>query len=257
MRHNYVGDEGDYAKLALLRALEGHGQLGVNWYLTVHEEGEGTPGGADGNKLAHLQEGDEDWLYLDDALLVQMRRSLERWIRGDRHIAHLEAMLPGAVVFAGELPTGDPRYSPAQREARRQQWHRDALAALAGADVVFVDPDNGFEVKSHGPRSKRRCKYAAYSEVADYLARGQAVVAYQHRPRVTWEKLVATVKAELRSHDVPTAVPGFIAFGSRGFFLMHRDPAVVARMMASADEPVRRSDMAAAPRLTITVVPPA
>ncbi len=257
MRHNYVGDEGDYAKLALLRALEGHGQLGVNWYLTVHEEGAGSPGGADGNKLAHLQEGDDDWLYLDDALLVQMRRSLERWIRGDRDIAHLEAMLPGAVFFAGELPTGDPRYSPAQREVRRQEWHRDALAALEGADVVFVDPDNGFEVKSHGPRSKRRCKYAAYSEVADYLARGQAVVAYQHRPRVTWEKLVTTVKAELRSRDVPTAVPGFIAFGSRGFFLMHRDPAVVARMMASADELVRRSDMAAAPKLTITVMPPA
>lgn len=231
MRHNYVGDEGDYAKLALLRALQGDDRLGVNWYLTVHEEGEGAPGAGDGNKLSHLT--DDDWLWLDKALLVDMRRSLRRWLAGDRHIEHLEELLPDATFFGDELPTGELK--GAERRAARDAWHHRALAALADTDLVFVDPDNGFEVKSRGPGSKWRCKYATYAEVSDYLARGQAVVAYQHKPRLTWEKAVAKVRAELREHGVPTADPGFLAFGSRGFFVMHRDPAVVSRLVRKAE----------------------
>lgn len=231
MRHNYVGDEGDYAKLALLRALQGDDRLGVNWYLTVHEEGAGTPGATDGNKLAHLT--DDDWLWLDEALLVQMRRSLRRWLAGDRHIEHLEEILSEAVFFGEELPTGELK--GAARRAARAAWHQRALVALADADVVFVDPDNGFEVKSRGPGSKWRCKYAAYAEVSGYLARGQAVVAYQHKPRLSWDTAVAKVRRELSEHGVPTADPGFIAFGSRGFFVMHSDPAVVSRLMRKAE----------------------
>lgn len=253
MRHNYVGDEGDYAKLALLRALQGEERLGVNWYLTVHEEGEGTPGGADGNKLAHLT--DDDWLWLDEALLLRMRESLQRWVAGDRHIEHLEELLPGATFFGDELPTGELK--GAVRKAAREAWHERALARLADADVVFVDPDNGFEVKSRGPGSKWRCKYATYAEVSDYLARGQAVVAYQHKPRLTWEEAVAKVRADLRERAVPTADPGFIAFGSRGFFVMHPDPAVVDAMVRRAERLVRGSDGAPVQKLTVTVMRPA
>lgn len=46
MRHSYAGDEGDDAKLALLRALTRDRRLGVNGYLTLHPEGDGQPGRA-------------------------------------------------------------------------------------------------------------------------------------------------------------------------------------------------------------------
>ena len=252
MRHTYVGDQGDYAKLALLRAVQDEFSLGVNWYLTVHDEKPGA-GGGDGRKLSHLT--DDDWRYLDAALLDRMRLSLDRWLRGDRHIAHLEKLLPGAVFFGEELPTG--RVPLGERVAAREAWHRQALDVLADVDVVFVDPDNGFEVRSRGPRAKWRCKYATYGEVADYLARGQAVVAYQHQPRTTWADVVAGVRDQLRAREVPTAPPGFVSFGSRGFFLMHRDPDSVRRLTAIARRVAERSPVPGSPRLTPTVIPPA
>ena len=259
MRHNYVGDEGDYAKLALLRALARDQQLGVNWYLTVHEEtpkqpahGASTPQG-DGYKLDHLVHPDE-WSDLDAALLERMVESLRGLREEERHIEKLEVLLPGADFFQAPLPTGSD--SPAERRAARRAWHQTALQRLAGAEIVFVDPDNGFEVKSHGPGSKWRCKYAAYDEVADYLARGQAVVAYQHRPRVTWAELVAQTKAEIAAHGVPTAPLGFIAFGSRGFFLMHRDPAEVKQLTIRAQALKDACDEAGWTKLKIDVIAP-
>lgn len=250
MRHNYVGDEGDYAKLALLEVLSAGRTLGVNWYLTDHEEGEGQQGAGDGNKLAHLT--DDDWLYLDDLLLMRMRKSLDDWLRGNRHIGQLEALLPGAVFHREPLPTG--AVPMALRAAVRDDWHLEALDALEAADIVFVDPDNGFEIASVGRKAKRRCKYATYAEISDYLDRGQAVVAYQHKPRLSWAKVVEKVCADLRAHGVPTADPGFIAFGSRGFFLMHPDPPVVEGMTQRAKVLEARSSDAPVPKLTVTVM---
>lgn len=251
MRHNYAGDEGDYAKLALLRALTRGRRLGVNWYLTVHSEGEGQVGAGDGNLRKHLRE--DGWDHLDPELLDRMRSVFGRIEPADRSIDHLEdaTMLPGATFFGNPLPTGATPH--AERVAARLSWHEMALHRLEDTDVVFVDPDNGFQVKSQGPRSERFCKYATYAEVAGYLARGKAVVAYQHRPRHTWERVVEMVRGELARRDVPTAPPSFIAFGSRGFFLMHPDPAVVRSMTQAAEAMRARAQRDSWTKLAITV----
>jgi hypothetical protein len=258
MRHNYVGDEGDYAKLALLNALRAGHTLGVNWYLTDHEETRTKAGAAsakgDGNKRAHLDNAD-DWRYLDAVLLERMVESLREWTEEDRHISGLEAMLDGAVFFGEALPTG--AVPLAERVAARGAWHERALDALRGADIVFIDPDNGFQVKSRGPRSKWRCKYALYSEVSGYLARGQAVVAYQHQPRATWSATVEKVRADMAAHGVRMAPPAFIAFGSRGFFLMSSDPRRVAAMLAVADGMRARMADGQWTKFRIEVIPPA
>ena len=254
-----MGDEGDYAKLALLRVLAGDRQLGVNWYLTVHEEKpKKNPDGSaksqgDGYKLDHLENPD-DWAGLDAALLERMVESLHGLREEERHVEKLEALLPGAHFFGGPLPTG--ALKPAERRLKREAWHQTALQRLAGAEIVFVDPDNGFVVKSCRSGSKWRCKYATYDEVADYLGRGQAVVAYQHRPRVTWANLLAQKKAEIEAHGVPTAPPGFIAFGSRGFFLMHRDAEVVERLTLRAQALKDACDEVGWTKLSIEVIPP-
>jgi hypothetical protein len=48
---------------------------------------------------------------------------------------------------------------------------------LAEAGLVFLDPDNGFEVKSMSARTQP--KYALYDEITRYLGNGQTVVAIQ------------------------------------------------------------------------------
>lgn len=181
---------GDYASWRCC-ALTRNRRLGVNRYLTVHPEGQGQPGGGDGNFRKHLHE--DGWDHLDPDLLGRMRNVFGRLKPADRHVALLEdeTMLPGATFFQEALPTGA---TPPERRAARHAWHTRALHRLAETDVVFIDPDNGLQVKSHGPLSERLCKYATYAEVADYLARGQALVAYQHKPRLTWEQAVRMVR---------------------------------------------------------------
>ena len=49
--------------------------------------------------------------------------------------------------------------------------------------IIFLDPDNGLEVKSTNPYSKNGNKYATYQEAADYYAQGSTVIIYNHRDR--------------------------------------------------------------------------
>jgi len=237
MRHNYAGDQGDYTKYALLNQLAGDGQLvvGINWYLTEHHEAND-----DGGVRPHLEKPDE-WEHLDERLLRSMVGAFGQLPVGDRRVQllHDTQMLHGVatqavapVFFDNPLPTGG--MATAARIAARESWHRAAMAKLHAADLVFLDPDNGLEVKSRGPRSKWRCKHATYAEVNDYLAAGKQVVPYQHARRMTWPTLVAKVTAEMREAGVQMASPGFVAFGDRGFFLLSRDPAQVAEMTRGA-----------------------
>ena len=253
MRHNYAGDQGDYAKYALINALAGDGRqvVGVNWYLTVHDEEN-----ADGDVRPHLEAPDE-WQHLDSRLLARMVEVFSGLPESDRRVEllHDPGMLPMTSVFFTEpLPTGSLR--PSDRVAAREQWHRQALRQMAAADLVFLDPDNGFEVPSRGPRSKWRCKYATYAEVNDYLLAGKAVVPYQHARRMTWPALYEQVAAEMRSAGVQMAEPGFLAFGDRGFFLLASDPAVVARMTDAARRVQAGLAQAGWDRLRVTVIGP-
>ena len=201
MRHNYAGDQGDYTKYALLNQLAGDGQLvvGINWYLTEHHENN-----ADGGVRPHLEKPGE-WEHLDTPLLTRMVDVFREVAADDRRVQLLHdlQMLHGVktqpvapVFFDDPLPTGG--MATAARIAAREAWHRAAMAKLHASDIVFLDPDNGFEVKSRGPISKWRCKYATYAEVNDYLAAGKSVVPYQHARRMTWPVLVAKVTAEMR-----------------------------------------------------------
>ncbi len=253
MRHNYTGDEGDFTKYALLRTLSGGGRervLAVNWYLTVHAEKN-----AHGNMRRHLETPDK-WAMLDQDLLTRFVQVFSRVQREARHVGLLEdAQMVGPLTrfFHEPLPTGE--LPTADRMAAREAWHARALAATAGADIVFLDPDNGVEVASRGPRSKWRCKYATYAEIGDYLDRGQAVVCYQHERRVAWSALVPGLADEMRAAGVQMARPGFIAFGDRGFLLLARDHAVADRMLTQARTmraDVIGNDFTA---LTVTVLP--
>ena len=267
MRHNYAGDQGDYAKYALLNQLAADGQLvtGINWYLTEHHEAND-----DGGVRPHLERPGE-WEHLDEALLKRMVTVFREVAAGDRRVQllHDPQMLHGVaaqpvapVYFDDPLPTGG--MATAERIVAREAWHRAAMATLQDADIVFLDPDNGLEVKSRGPRSKWRCKYATYAEVNDYLAAGKQVVPYQHARRMKWPALVAKVTAEMREAGVQMASPGFVAFGDRGFFLLSRDPAQVAEMtrgaralqqrVAARVRQAREAGLACA-TLRITVIP--
>ena len=61
-------------------------------------------------------------------------------------------------------------------------WHRQALQALHGCDIVFVDPDNGLMVPSADGTAKSN-KFVLPYELAEYYNAGASIIYYQYKAR--------------------------------------------------------------------------
>lgn len=173
MEDRYAGDIGDFIKLGLLRALtkaQPSRRLGVNWYL-VDDESHND----DGRHVAYLNPSNTHHASLaacDGELMTQ----LANVVATTRSVASLEgsgALPPNALTYSTRL---DDSSGPPDRSA----WHAEALAHLAEAEIVFVDPDNGIRGRTSGNRPR---KYAFLAEMADYVERGQSLVIYHHADR--------------------------------------------------------------------------
>ena len=91
-----------------------------------------------------------------------------------------------------------------ERIRRRAEWFAGSLDAMAGNDVVCVDPDNGLVVPSAmgGPREN---KYVLPEELAGYHAQGSTVVYYQHKARRKDPFYTDQLNGLLRRGDLPGA----------------------------------------------------
>lgn len=227
MRHNYVNDIGDYAKYAFLRALAGPAsepalRLGVNWYLTEHSETN-----ADGRHRDHLGAPDR-WAGLDEELLSAMCR-IERSICGDAsrlHISVIEepasGVLPPSTLFFSEPLPDTMTLVPSGRRADRAAWADRSLEHLASADLVFCDPDNGFETKSASLGARTASKYTFFAEIAAYLEHDVPVVVYQHQARMRWDDQLAGIRNRMPPQWPLSAIRvlRFRAFGTRAFICL-------------------------------------
>lgn len=171
MQDRYAGDIGDYGKIGLIRALQSQGlSIAINWYLVepldVEKKADGTFKQEDGKYLIP-----EKLKNCDSVLAAELTRIA---MSGHRSVKDLEKaeFVPDAIYFNEPVTVLD-----------RIGWHCRAMETIKGADVVFVDPDNGMLVKSVGKKSARSSKYTFYEEVRDYVQRGQSVLIYNHRCR--------------------------------------------------------------------------
>ncbi len=170
MQRRYVGDIGDFGKYALLKALAGDElRLGVHWYLNAEEEAN-----TDG-KFTDYQH-----LRKYDPLLFDALQDLVR--SGHRSVS--------AVERAGILPTNTLFYSSplasgggCDRAARRSAWNAGAVEVLAGADIVFMDPDNGLTRRPASLMGASAAKYVSPEEVGPYFRRGNSLIIYHHQTR--------------------------------------------------------------------------
>lgn len=220
MRHNFVNDIGDYAKYALLRALCANGQatihLGVIWYLTDHAEQNG-----DGRRRAHLSQN--GWEALDPELLNNMRLiegALESQDELNVRLIEASGILPPDTAYFSEAIPHVERSVP-QRVSARAAWFSRAQKRVANCNLVFLDPDNGLEVRSAPITSPLARKYTAVSEIAALLEHGTGVVLYQHGSRTPWPVQRERICAQIASGtDRALTIRSlrFGAFGTRAFF---------------------------------------
>ena len=172
MQNRYTGDIGDFGKLGLLRALQASGlTVGVNWYLVPDENHN-----SDGRHVRYLEYA--EYCQLDEPLWLELRHIVKS---GQREVSALEndniinaAFFSDPLVFAGKCKP--------ERATIRKTWHEKALMTLSGADVIFVDPDNGIVVPSALGTVKEN-KIVKPDELVDYYKQGSSVIYYQHKAR--------------------------------------------------------------------------
>jgi hypothetical protein len=185
MKEQYVGDENDYRKYALLRHFGAAGaRVGICWMLTPPD------GGPDGGKTAYLDLPDR-WRTHDPELFDQLRGV--RSSPGARRLNLIErrGVIPEALFFAEHL---------SDRVDLRRAFFAAAFAELRRADLIFFNPDNGLDVKSIRPGHLGSSKYLYRAEVAEAYGRGHSVLVYQHFPRLKREQFIAELGADLPTH---------------------------------------------------------
>jgi hypothetical protein len=235
MKDQYVGDINDYTKYALLRALsDAHGgRLHVCWMLTPAD------GRADGGRLAYLNDA-RTFRAFDPPVFDALASLVSKGRRSVRAI-ETARVLSNATFYTDILPDGDP--------GRRLYFSQLSLH-LGPDDLIFFDPDNGFEVSSV-PRGRRNSsKYLFWEELTGALDEGRSICAYQHFPRRQRAPYVATLLDRLE--DIAPNHHAFAVFSPWVAYIICA-PAQLAEQLATA-----AAEVAARPcsRLTCTDIRP-
>ena len=220
MQDRYSGDIGDYGKFGLLRVLTKQGlRIGINWYKVDPPDYERNAEGAykqNDGKYRHY----EEYSSCDSDLAAALMGIPD----DERSIATLQGkdLIKDATYYDEPVPADNEK---------RQEWFDASVKSLDSSDIIFMDPDNGLEVKSVHKGSPKSIKYVYYREVETYLIKGKSVVIYNHRCRKKREVYFTDIIGKLLEHSKQARenifVITFNRYSVRDYFVIalpeHRD----------------------------------
>jgi hypothetical protein len=197
VQDRYVGDVGDFAKYALLRALTAKRErrLGIVWCLLENELHN-----ADGRHINYLARN--EWSELDPALWRHLAEIVSSGHRSVRKVLRAGIFPSDTISFHRHI-TPPPLASSGRitRLRHRADWLSKALTVTSCCDLIFFDPDNGFETRSVPKYAAKAGKYIFFDELSRFWERGQSLVVYHHlnrtasvreQTKIVRERLVAT-----------------------------------------------------------------
>jgi hypothetical protein len=174
VRDEYVGDIGDFGKYILLRELSAINssniKVGINWYYNTRPEG----------ASGYLSSKDSDDYQNLDGQLFDRLKDIVTPCRRTVYEIEKTGVLPNiSLYYRAAIP-----YSAAKatdRKIEREDWFENSLNALTGANVVFLDPDNGIETPTAKITKTDAVKYAFLNEIDRYYEADKSVIIYNHR----------------------------------------------------------------------------
>ena len=195
MKDKYFGDINDYRKYGLLRSIirEGGFRLLVAWMLTPDD------GSTDGKFVSYLKHPSK-WSDHDPALFQKLKELLAH--EQERRVVLIEGtdLLPKAEYFSGHTPDS---------ASARSLWFRWLTESAQGRDFVFLDPDNGLEVKSKPYGRKDSSKFLYWREVEALWSSGKSLLIYQHFIREKRLNFIQRMLKTLRSATPGSFVEAF------------------------------------------------
>jgi len=214
MQNRYAGDVGDFGKFYLLRTLLGEkDRLGVVWYAYPDESHNN-----DGLHVGYLC--NDGYQKLDEYLIKGLRAATEDLC--ERSIEKLEKqkLLPESTVYVSEVIP----------KKNREEWMDKALDKVSRCTLVFLDPDNGLEVKSISKNSSKSGKYVFYDEVVSFMESSsiEACIVYHHLGRNKSHKMqiqsrMKELKEKLEEKEITNLTifaATFKPFSPRSFFII-------------------------------------
>lgn len=112
-----------------------------------------------------------------------------------------------------------------KRLAVRSAWVERSFNAIKNQDILFLDPDNGFEIKSVKRHADKGPKYVFWDEVSHFLSSDKTLVIYHHLNRtMTSAEQIAIKQQEFKNNlpDHTNVTPILFKRGShRVFFVIH------------------------------------
>ena len=189
MKNQYFGDINDYRKYGLLRAIARCSglRLLVAWMLTPDD------GSTDGKFVSYL-ESPAKWARYDPVLFEGLKALISSATQ--REVRMIESS--GLLGRAGYFPLIVPDVA-----TERSRWFESLAEKAELYDFVFLDPDNGVEIKSRLYGTKNSSKFLYWREVEALWTSGKSLLIYQHFIR---EKRVSFIQRMLDA--LKTETPG-------------------------------------------------
>lgn len=159
MKNQYFADVNDYTKYCILRQFRNIPKI-IYWMLTKDDNGTYP------RKLNYLQS--QQSAYLDSKLWERLKTC----VRNDwRDVSYIEGWL-GNVVHYEKRPIDD--------WSRRKAISNEVISMACKDQIIFLDPDNGYQVPSCPGDKSRSSKYVYASEIGGLLEKDATIILFQH-----------------------------------------------------------------------------
>jgi len=159
MKNQYFADVNDYTKYCILRQFPETPKI-IYWMLTK-DDNETYP-----RKLSYLKS--KQCADLDRELWDYLLKCNKN---NCRHVSYIKGLL-GNVVHYEERPIDD--------WVKRKTISNDIISIARKDQIVFLDPDNGYQVPAHPEGTRRSNKYVYDSEISGLLEKNAIIILYQH-----------------------------------------------------------------------------
>lgn len=188
MQNRYAGDIGDYSKFILIKRLFKNQSIGLVWFLYPNETHN-----SDGLHINYQN------YKLSDKELTSILQNIG--ISKQRSVYKMQKKLTKyfndqKIKYFDEFIENNFHYT--QREKLRKRWIEKAIKCIKNCNVVFLDPDNGIEVKSIKKTNKKSGKYVFFDEIEKFLKACEILVIYQHFPRIKHDIFIKNMFKTIR-----------------------------------------------------------
>lgn len=195
MKNQYFGDINDYKKYGLLRSIASASNIKilVAWMLTEDD------GSTDGKFIEYLSE-ESKWSKYDEPLYIEISDLLKQNKKREVGLIEKTDLLGNSEYFSKIVP---------DNAEFRANWLTELINESEKNELIFLDPDNGLEIKSKKFGTKNSSKFLYWSEVQKLWEEGKSLLIYQHFIREKRDTFIERMLKKLSEKTPNSKVEAF------------------------------------------------